>query len=127
MGEIHRICTVSGQCDDRVCAVFRLGIVSSYPEDVQKGAAAFLKFRTLRTQKQAQLFLNEKQEDLTSLEADYIRAISREPTIIPNYQFQWNPILQEQVLMEELPKLYTIDIEQFIEAMNESVRRYEEE
>ena len=31
--------------------------------------------------------------------------------------------------MEELPKLYyhTIDIEQFIEAMNESVRRYEEE
>lgn len=105
------------------------GIVSSYPEDVQKGAAAFLKFRTLRTQKQAQHFLNEKQEDLTSLEADYIRAISREPTIIPNYQFQWNPILQEQVLMEELPKLYyhTIDIEQFIEAMNESVRRYEEE
>ena len=105
------------------------GIVSSYPKEVQKGAAAFLKFRTLQTSKQAKEFLNEKREDITSLEGDYIRAVNKDLTVIPNYQFQWNPILQEQVLMEELPKLlyHTIDAQQFLEAMNESVRRYEEE
>lgn len=105
------------------------GIVSSYPKEVQEGAAAFLKFRTLETCRQAEEFLNEQREDITPLEKDYIRAVNGEPVVIPNYQFQWNPILQEQVLTEELPGLlyHTIDAEQFLEAMNESARRYREE
>ncbi len=105
------------------------GIVSSYPKEVQEGAAAFLKFRTLQTKKQVEVFLNQEREDMTPLERDYIHAVNNRQTVIPNYQFQWNSILQEQVLMEELPKLlyHTIDAEQFLAAMNESVRRYQEE
>lgn len=105
------------------------GIVSSYPKEVQEGAAAFLKFRTLQTQEQAEIFLHEKSEDITTLEREYIAAVKKDPVVIPNYQFQWNSILQEQVLMEELPRLLyrTIDAQQFIDAMNESVCRYYEE
>lgn len=105
------------------------GIVSGYPKEVQDGAAEFLKFRTMQTHRQTQEFLDRDRRAVTPLEQDYVDAVKRELTVIPNYQLQWNPILQEEVLAEELPKLlyHMIDAEAFIGAMNDSVRRYQEE
>lgn len=105
------------------------GIVSSYPKEVQEGAVEFLKFRTLQTHRQAEEFLEHDRKAATLLEQDYLNAVNREITVIPNYQLQWNPILQDEVLAEELPRLlyHMIDEEEFIEAMNDSVRRYQEE
>lgn len=105
------------------------GIVSGYPKEIQDGAAAFLKFRTMETRRQAEEFLKEEGREMSSLERDYIQVVKNGVTVIPNYQLQWNPILQEEVFLEELPKLLrqTIDSKEFIQAMNDSVKRYQEE
>lgn len=57
--------------------------------------------------------------------ADMFKTIEH---VIPNYQTQWNSIVQNEVFTTDLPALIqkSITMDQFIEAMDEAVEQYEE-
>lgn len=104
-------------------------ITTSYSKEVQEGALLFLKYRTLKSQEENQNFLNANARRKTCLEENYINAVKGNPIIVPNYQMQWNPILQQEVFQFKIPQLVngTITEEEFINFMNESVTEFEKE
>lgn len=103
-------------------------IADTYPHQVKKGAAEFLKFRTKQGVKQEEELLNGLEEKNT-LTREYVDAIQNTPTLIPNYQTQWNSILQDEVLGERIPELVKGEISQdaFVEYLNQSILDYEME
>lgn len=108
---------------------FGWAIVSSYDEEVKEGAAALLKLRTQMDLEQREELFAKDSENLIPAEKDYIEAYKREPSLVPNYQVKWNPILQEEALGEILPKLALGEIspEEFTKIEDESIREFEEE
>ena len=104
-------------------------ITSSYSKEVQEGALLFLKYRTQKSQQQKQEFLYLNNQQKTPLEQDYIRLVKSNPVILPNYQIQWNSILQQEVFQFKIPQLVngTITEEEFLNFMNESVTNFEKE
>lgn len=104
-------------------------VTAGYPEEVQKGAVEFLRFRSQSTRAQADEFLDEEKIASSSLEADYLAALKNNPGIVANYQIQWNPILQEEVLPSAMGKLARgeIDPTVFTDLLNNSVERFESE
>ena len=48
--------------------------------------------------------------------------------VIPNYQTQWNSIILNEVFTTDLPALVqgSIDMDQFIQIMDDAVKQYEE-
>ncbi len=104
---------------------FAWSIVDTYSEEVKEGAMEFLKFRVLEEEKKREKFLKETimRDDLRG---DYARAIEKNPNIIPNYQVEWNSILQEEVLEEALPRLVSGEItpEQFVQKEDASIKAY---
>jgi raffinose/stachyose/melibiose transport system substrate-binding protein len=104
-------------------------LTNGYSKDVQQGAMLFLKYRTEESKKEKQNFLELNTSEKTSLEQDYIKLVKNNPVIIPNYQLQWNPILQQEVFQFKLPQLAngTITEEEFLKFMNESVINFEKE
>lgn len=104
-------------------------VVSGYPDKVQQGAVEFLRFRARSSRVQAEEFLNDRKIPDSQLEAEYLAAIKNSPQVISNYQIQWNPILQEELLPAAISRLARgeIDEEEFEQIMNESVRRFEQE
>jgi len=104
-------------------------ITTSYSKEVQEGALLFLKYRTLKSQEEKQNTLYANVGQKTSLEMDYINTVKGNPITVPNYQMQWNPILQQEVFQYKIPQLVngTITEEQFINFMNESVAEFEKE
>ncbi len=97
-------------------------IVDSYPQEVKDGALEFLKYRTLLGEKQKQGLLEDK-NILNNAQSDYINVIKNDPKIIPNYQIQWNTIIQYDVIPKRIPELIEGVITQdgFIQYMDESV------
>lgn len=104
-------------------------VVSGYPEEVRQGAVEFLRFRARSSRVQAEEFLNDRKIPYTQLEADYLAAIKNNPRVVSNYQIQWNPILQEELLPGAISRLARgeIDEEEFEQIMNDSVKRFERE
>lgn len=104
-------------------------VSKSCDEAVQKGAIEFLKFRTLKNLEQREAFLDIENRECSLLERSYASAVKEEHVIIPNYQTQWNIILQGEVLDERLPQLITrmISEEQMIAYMNESILLFKQE
>lgn len=104
-------------------------ITTSYSKEVQEGALLFLKYRTQKSQQQKQEFLYLNTEEKTLLEQDYINLVKSNPIIIPNYQLQWNPILQQEVFQFKIPQLVngTITEEDFLNFMNESIANFQKE
>lgn len=104
-------------------------VSNSCDEEVQKGAIEFLKFRTLKNLEQKQEFLDIDNRECSPLERSYASAVKEEHVIIPNYQTQWNMILQTEVLDKRLPELIagTISEEQMIIYMNESIQLFRQE
>lgn len=104
-------------------------ITTSYSKEVQEGALLFLKYRTLKSKEQTQDFLQVNDGQKTALERDYINVVKSNPTLVPNYQLQWNPILQQEVFQFKIPQLVngTITEDQFVSFMNESVAEFEKE
>lgn len=103
--------------------------VGSYEEDIINGAAAFLKYRTLRGYRQKLELIDAYEKNQNTAEGDYINVITSEQTYISNYQMNWNSVLQDQVLGEMLPKLINGEIEtqDFIDAMDWSIAEYNSE
>lgn len=104
-------------------------VALNYPEEIRAGAVEFLKFRTVFTKAQADEFLSDEKIASNRLEEDYLAAVKGNPRSVSNYQIQWNPILQEELLPEAIERLAggEIDEEEFEEALNDSVKRYEKE
>jgi ABC-type glycerol-3-phosphate transport system substrate-binding protein len=104
-------------------------ITNNYSKEVQEGALLFLKYRTLKSQKEKKEFLYVNTAQRTFLEQDYINVVKGNPTLIPNYQLQWNPILQQEVFQFKIPQLINgiITEEEFLNFMNESVTNFEKE
>lgn len=102
---------------------------SSYEEDIIKGAATFLKYRTLRGYRQKMELINAFEKNQDTAEGDYVNVITAEQTYISNYQMNWNSVLQDQVLGEMLPKLINgeIAVQDFIAAMDRSIAEYNSE
>lgn len=104
-------------------------VAAGYPQEVKDGAAELLRFRARSSRVQADEFLNEQKIPFGSLEADYLAAVKNSPGMISNYQIQWNPILQEEVLPDAIGKLAKgeIDETEFERLLNESVKRFDQE
>lgn len=104
-------------------------VVSGYSEEVQRGAIEFLRFRSQSTRMQADEFLSDEKVPSNTLEAEYLAALKGSTKNVANYQIQWNPILQEEVLPSALGKLARGEIAagEFAELLNESVERFEAE
>jgi ABC-type glycerol-3-phosphate transport system substrate-binding protein len=104
-------------------------ITTSYSKEVQEGALLFLKYRTQKSQQQKQDFLYLNTQLKTALEQDYIKLVKSNPIIVPNYQLQWNSILQQEVFEFKIPQLINgiITEEEFLNYMNESVTDSEKE
>lgn len=104
-------------------------ITTNYSKEVQEGALLFLKYRTQRSQQQKQEFLYLNNQQKTALEQDYIKLVKSNPVILPNYQIQWNSILQQEVFQFKIPQLIngTITEEEFLNLMNESITNFEKE
>lgn len=108
---------------------FGWAVVSSYDDEVKKGAVEFLKFRTKKNQEVKEALFSQNAEGLIQAEKDYIQAYDSNPQIVPNYQVKWNSILQEETLGECLPELIKgkITAEEFTQMEDESIRRFEAE
>ena len=98
---------------------FGWAISESATESEKKGALAFLEFRTC--------WERQKQEDLfetggrNSLESAYIKAVTDNPEILPNYQINWDAVIQEKKIPEYLPLLGRGEMtpEEFVKALNQ--------
>ncbi len=101
-------------------------VTKGYSKEVQEGAVLFLKYRTKFTKETKQDFMTS---DKNIIEADYKKVIEGKPITIPNYQFQWNSILQEEVLPAQIPQLVKeyISEEEFIKNIDDSVKSFEAE
>lgn len=108
---------------------FGWAVISSYPEEVKKGAVEFLKFRTRFNQEERERLIESKEESDSPATKDYIEAFLHQPQIVPNYQVKWNSILQEKILGECLPPLIEgkMSIEVFVEMADESIREFQAE
>lgn len=108
---------------------FGWAVVSSYSDEVKKGAVEFLKFRTAFNKQQKEKFLRNQTLNYDQMLQDYITAYHSAPQIVPNYQVKWNSILQEVTLGEYLPKLARnqITAEVFTQKADESIKQFEEE
>lgn len=108
---------------------FGWAIVSSYSDEIKKGALEFLKFRTAFNKEQKEIFFEGQDGRSSRLMEDYIRAYEGSPQIVPNYQVKWNSVLQEETLGKEIPRLVKGQIteEEFTRAQDDSIRQFEEE
>lgn len=104
-------------------------VVSGYPQEVRQGVVELLRFRARSSRVQADEFLNDQKIPYGGLEADYLAAVKNNPRMISNYQVQWNPILQEEVLPNAIGRLAKGEIDEavFEKLLNESVERFEQE
>lgn len=104
-------------------------VSSSATEEMRQAAVAFLKYRTITNRQQEEIFLQASKRETSSLEKEYVEAVGNPHTIVPNYQIQWNSILQGQVFDTQLPRLIAGEItaEEMIKSMDESIRLFEEE
>lgn len=104
-------------------------VVAGYPQEVRQGVVELLRFRARSSRVQADEFLNDQKVTIDGLEADYLAAVKNNSRMISNYQVQWNPILQEEVLPNAIGKLAKgeIDGAAFEQMLNDSVRRFKQE
>ena len=108
---------------------FGWSIVSSYSDEVKKGAVEFLKFRTKLNKEEKEELFRDNGASGGQVVQDYIRAYQRNPQIVPNYQVKWNSILQEETLGTYLPDLISgkITPEQFTQEEDKSIEQFEAE
>ncbi len=108
---------------------FGWAIVSTYSEEVKKGAALFLKYRAMFNLQQKEKVLQMKPENNSRLLNDYMKAYTEKSQIIPNYQVKWNSVLQEETFGEYIPKLIKNQIteEEFVLKADRSIEQYEKE
>lgn len=108
---------------------FGWAIVSSYSDEVKKGAATFLKFRTKLNKEEKETLMGSDKGQNGQLLNDYLAAYTGNPQIVPNYQVKWNSLLQEETLGEALPELIDgrMTVDEFVETEDESIRQFNEE
>lgn len=108
---------------------FGWSVVSSYSDEVKKGAVEFLKFRTKLNKEEKEALFRNHGASGNRVVQDYIRAYQGNPQIVPNYQVKWNSILQEETLGTFLPDLITgkITPEQFTQEEDKSIEQFEAE
>lgn len=108
---------------------FGWSIVSSYSDEVKKGAVEFLKFRTKLNKEEKEELFRDNGASGGQVVQDYIRAYQGNPQIVPNYQVKWNSILQEETLGAYLPDLISgkITPEQFTQEEDKSIEQFEAE
>lgn len=108
---------------------FGWSVVASYPDEVKKGAEAFLKFRTLENRKEKERLFAAPGSSDKKARQDYIEAYQNVTVFAPNYQVKWNSILQEETLGKCLPKLAEGEMSaaEFTGALDESIERFQKE
>lgn len=108
---------------------FGWAIVSSYSDEVKKGAATFLKFRTKLNKEEKERLMGSDKGQNEPLLNDYLAAYMGNPQIVPNYQVKWNSLLQEETLGECLPELIDerMTVDEFVKMEDESIRQFKEE
>ena len=62
----------------------------------------------------------------TPLLLEFYTVITETETVIPNYQIKWNSIIQNEVLLVDLPQYLRgeISADELIEKMNQAVIRF---
>lgn len=65
-------------------------------------------------------------EKVYPLMYDFFMTIGRAETVVPNYQIKWNSIIQEEVLLLNLPQYLRdeISVEELVEKMNQAAVRF---
>ena len=99
-------------------------IAKQYPQEVIDGAVEFVKLRTFVEQKYLQDGMEYIQKQPLLLE--FYTVIADTETVIPNYQIKWNSIIQNEVLLVDLPHYLRgeISADELIEKMNQAVVRF---
>lgn len=108
---------------------FGWALVSSYSDEVKEGAIEFFKFRTQQNLEEKEALFADGGADGSQALANYLEAYSGAEQFVPNYQVNWNSILQEETLGTYLPLLIEgkISVEEFLAAEDESVREFNAE
>lgn len=99
-------------------------IAKQYPQEVIDGAIEFVKLRTFVEQKYLQDGMEHIQKQPLLLE--FYTVIADTETVIPNYQIKWNSIVQNEVLLVDLPQYLRgeISADELVEKMNQAVARF---
>lgn len=94
--------------------------VSTYPEEVQEGAAAFLQFRTLKDRQDVEADIRgiEGQED--GIMRMYQEKAWNSQELVPNYQINWEQEIINDYLITYLPQYIEnrIGLEEFLKKMD---------
>ncbi|MCD8045236.1 MAG: ABC transporter substrate-binding protein [Clostridiales bacterium] len=108
---------------------FGWAVVSSYSDEVKEGAIEFLKFRNQENLEEKEALFADGGESGSQALADYLEAYSGAGQFIPNYQANWNSVLQEETLGTYLPLLVEgeITVEEFTAAEDESIAEFNAE
>lgn len=98
-------------------------VTAGYAKEVERGAAQFLKFRALRDEVQEAEYFAENAE--YAVEQEYKQTILQADTLMPNYQLKWEAGIQEEFLVNELPRYITEEItqEEFLQVLSEAVAK----
>ncbi len=108
---------------------FGWALVSSYSDEVKEGAVEFFKFRTQQDLEEKEALFADGGESGSQALADYLNAYSGAEKFAPNYQANWNSILQEETLGTYLPMLIEgkISVDEFLAAEDESIDQFNAE
>lgn len=105
-------------------------ISTDYDEEVIQGALEFMKYRL----KKDEMDYSKSVEDYEKGEAEqlvmqYMDQLKAMQYSVPNYQIKWNPLVQNRVFINSLPKYLKglESIDSFIMDMNDAVNEYENE
>ncbi|MCD8217478.1 MAG: ABC transporter substrate-binding protein [Clostridiales bacterium] len=129
MADTVRFSTFPGNVLISSPETFGWALVSSYSDEVKEGVIEFFKFRTQQSlEEKEQLFADGAGSSNRAL-TDYLEAYNNAGQFIPNYQANWNSILQEETLGTYLPLLIEgkITVEEFTAAEDESIAEFNAE
>lgn len=103
--------------------------VNTYPEEVQRGAVEFLKFRTLKDREDVEADINGiegRKED--GIMAMYQKKAWNAQELVPNYQINWEQSIINEYMITCIPQYVKgqIGLEEFLEKMDEEVERIQE-
>lgn len=99
-------------------------VVNTYPEEVQRGAVEFLKFRTLKDRQDVEADISSiggSEED--GIMAMYQNKAWNTQDLVPNYQINWEQNVINECMITYIPQYIKgqIDLEEFLERMDDEV------
>ena len=105
-------------------------ISTDYDEEVIQGALEFMKYRLKKDEMEYSKIVQDYENgDAERLVMQYMDQLEMMQYSVPNFQIKWNPLVQNKVFINSLPKYLKglESMDSFIGDMNEAVDEYENE